>query len=258
MCCIARSGHAQRAEEAAAQPAPVAAPALHVTLADGTRVASRQQAARADHWRGLRRTRRRLRRARADGDHPQSLRRHQRRTSWRWRTIMAARTLVEQEPNYAYVSARLLLDKLRDEALSFVSRRADVRLSQADMATRYAEYFPAYVKTGIAAELLDPELGPFRPRRLAAALKPERDLQLPVPRPADAVRPLLPARSRHALRAAAGVLHARRDGPCGARDRPRSQGDRVLRPAVVASTSWLRRRRCSIPARCVRSSRPAS
>jgi ribonucleoside-diphosphate reductase alpha chain len=27
--------------------------------------------------------------------------------------IMAARTLVEQEPNYAYVSARLLLDKLR-------------------------------------------------------------------------------------------------------------------------------------------------
>ncbi len=28
--------------------------------------------------------------------------------------IMAARTLIEQEPNYAYVSARLLLDKLRD------------------------------------------------------------------------------------------------------------------------------------------------
>ena len=26
------------------------------------------------------------------------------------------------------------------------------------MAVRYAEYFPAYVKTGIEAELLDPEL----------------------------------------------------------------------------------------------------
>ena len=33
---------------------------------------------------------------------------------------MASRTLVEQEPNYAYVSARLLLDKLRTEVLSFV------------------------------------------------------------------------------------------------------------------------------------------
>ena len=45
------------------------------------------------------------------------------------------------------------------------------------MATRYAEYFPAYVKTGIAAELLDPELARFDLARLAAALKPERDLQ---------------------------------------------------------------------------------
>ncbi|MET0638574.1 MAG: ATP cone domain-containing protein, partial [Hyphomicrobium sp.] len=34
--------------------------------------------------------------------------------------VMAARTLVELEPNYAYVSARLLLDKLRTEVLSFV------------------------------------------------------------------------------------------------------------------------------------------
>ena len=33
---------------------------------------------------------------------------------------MAARALVEQEPNYAYVSARLLLNNLRDEALAFV------------------------------------------------------------------------------------------------------------------------------------------
>ena len=89
--------------------------------------------------------------------------------------IMAARTLVEQEPNYAYVSARLLLDKLRSEVLSFV-HGVPVSASQADMATRYAEYFPAYVKNGIAAELLDPELGRFDLKRIAAALKPERDL----------------------------------------------------------------------------------
>jgi ribonucleoside-diphosphate reductase alpha chain len=90
--------------------------------------------------------------------------------------IMAARTFVEQEPNYAYVSARLLLDKLRGEVLSYVHRQA-TDATQADMGRCYAEYFPAYIKTGIAAELLDPELARFDLNRIAAALKPERDLQ---------------------------------------------------------------------------------
>ena len=90
-------------------------------------------------------------------------------------SVMAARTLVEQEPNYAYVSARLLLDKLRTEVLSFVLG-APTSASQADMAVRYGEYFPAYIKTGIKAELLDPDLARFDLKKLAAALKPERDL----------------------------------------------------------------------------------
>src|SRR6478752_223986 len=60
-------------------------------------------------------------------------------------SVMAARTLVEQEPDYAYVSARLLLDKLRTEVLSYVDG-VPTNASQADMATRYAEYFPAYIK----------------------------------------------------------------------------------------------------------------
>ncbi|SMH56447.1 ribonucleoside-diphosphate reductase class II [Mesorhizobium australicum] len=89
--------------------------------------------------------------------------------------ILAARTLVEQEPNYAFVSARLLLDRLRREALSFVSGRTELA-TQADMAKRYASYFPDFVKTGIEAELIDPELGRFDLARLGAALKPERDL----------------------------------------------------------------------------------
>ncbi len=92
-------------------------------------------------------------------------------------TIMAARTLIEQEPNYTYVSARLLLDKLRSEGLTAVHGRT-MEASQADMATHYADYFPAYVKTGIDTELLDPELARFDLARLAAALKPERDLTL--------------------------------------------------------------------------------
>jgi ribonucleoside-diphosphate reductase alpha chain len=82
-------------------------------------------------------------------------------------TIMAARTLVEQEPDYAFVSARLLLDKLRAEALSFV-HGAPTTATQSDMTARYKDYFPAYIKTGITAELIDPELGRFDLVRIAA------------------------------------------------------------------------------------------
>ena len=89
--------------------------------------------------------------------------------------ILAARTLVEQEPNYAFVSARLLLDRLRREALTFVSGRPE-QATQAEMTTRYASYFPEFLRVGIEAELIDPELGRFDLVRLGAALKPERDL----------------------------------------------------------------------------------
>lgn len=90
--------------------------------------------------------------------------------------IVATRTLVETEPNYAYVSARLLNDKLRREALSFLAGRPD-QATQAEMANRYAEYFPAYLERGIGLELIDPELGRFDIARIAAALRPERDRQ---------------------------------------------------------------------------------
>jgi ribonucleoside-diphosphate reductase alpha chain len=89
--------------------------------------------------------------------------------------ILAARTLVEQEPNYAFVSARLLLDRLRREALTFVSGHPE-QATQAEMTTRYASYFPEFLRVGIEAELIDPELGRFDLARLGAALKPERDL----------------------------------------------------------------------------------
>ncbi|MEM7775600.1 MAG: ribonucleoside-diphosphate reductase subunit alpha [Pseudomonadota bacterium] len=90
--------------------------------------------------------------------------------------IMAARTLIEKEPHYAYVSARLLMDKLRAEALSLVLRRPE-QATQAEMADQYADYFTAYVARGVEEDLLDPELARFDLKRLAAALKPERDLQ---------------------------------------------------------------------------------
>ena len=89
--------------------------------------------------------------------------------------ILAARTLVEQEPNYAFVSARLLLDRLRREALSFVYGRPE-QATQDQMAERYPSYFGEFVAAGIEAQLIDPELGRFDLVRLGAALKPERDL----------------------------------------------------------------------------------
>ncbi|WP_294644762.1 ATP cone domain-containing protein, partial [uncultured Aureimonas sp.] len=88
--------------------------------------------------------------------------------------VMAARTLIETEPNYAFASARLLLDKLRGEALSFVSG-TPVAPTHADMAALYGESFPAYLDRGIAAGLIDPELARFDVARIADALIPERD-----------------------------------------------------------------------------------
>lgn len=84
--------------------------------------------------------------------------------------ILSARSLIEQEPAYGFVTARLLLNNIRCEVLG-------EEVSHADMAARYAEYFPAFVKRGIEAELLDEELGRFDLSRLAAELDAGRDLQ---------------------------------------------------------------------------------
>jgi ribonucleoside-diphosphate reductase alpha chain len=84
--------------------------------------------------------------------------------------VLAARALIEKEPAYSYVTARLLLNTIRLEVLG-------EEASQADMETRYAGYFAQFVRRGIAAELLDPELGKFNLSILGKALKPGRDLQ---------------------------------------------------------------------------------
>lgn len=84
--------------------------------------------------------------------------------------ILAARALIEQDPAYDYVTARLLLGNIRLEILGEA-------ISQAEMDTHYPLYFPDFIKKGIAAELLDEKLGEFDLKKLGAALKPERDLQ---------------------------------------------------------------------------------
>lgn len=90
--------------------------------------------------------------------------------------IMSARTFIEREPNYTFVAARLLLDALRHEALSFVTK-IEQTATQEEMTERYPAYFEAYVKQAIELELMDPRLGNFDLARLGAAIKPERDFQ---------------------------------------------------------------------------------
>ena len=91
--------------------------------------------------------------------------------------IMSARTLIEKEPAYSFVSARLLLDKLRREALSFLAGRPD-EATLDEMAERYPEYFKRYISRAVELELLDSRLcNEYDLEKLAGALKPERDRQ---------------------------------------------------------------------------------
>ncbi len=89
--------------------------------------------------------------------------------------VMCARVMIEQEPNYTYVTARLLLDHLRSEGLSFMGI-AELA-SQAEMSQYYPQALPVYITRGIELELLDPALASYDMARLGAALKPERDFQ---------------------------------------------------------------------------------
>ncbi len=83
--------------------------------------------------------------------------------------ILAARTLIEKEPAYTRATARLLLHTIRREVLG-----AEVALS--DVPQAYTESFAQCIKKGVQADLLDEKLLQFDLAKLAAALKPERDL----------------------------------------------------------------------------------
>lgn len=89
--------------------------------------------------------------------------------------IMTAKSLIEAEPNYRYVSARLLLDSLKSESFVFLQ---DAASSSADkLEDYYPRNFCAAIEKGIALELLSPALQRFDLATLGQALKPERDLQ---------------------------------------------------------------------------------
>ena len=85
-------------------------------------------------------------------------------------SILASRTLIEKDPDYTYVTARLLMHTIAKEILG-------KEVTQDQMAEEYINYFPQFIKKGVDNDLLDEKLLQFDLKQLAAALKPERDLQ---------------------------------------------------------------------------------
>ena len=85
-------------------------------------------------------------------------------------SVLAARTLIEKDPDYTYATARLLFHTIAKEVLG-----KDV--AQAEMGEAYVDYFPQFIKKGVQNELLDEKLLQFDLQRLGAALKADRDLK---------------------------------------------------------------------------------
>jgi len=83
--------------------------------------------------------------------------------------ILAAKALLENEPDYTFVAARLLLDQLRFEVLG-------EGLTHSEMTKRYPAYLVSYIDEGIAAGLLDPRLKQFDLEKIGQAIVPDRDL----------------------------------------------------------------------------------
>ncbi|WP_312056266.1 ribonucleoside-diphosphate reductase subunit alpha [Acinetobacter courvalinii] len=82
--------------------------------------------------------------------------------------MMATRTRIEQEPNYTYVTARLLSNELVSTGLEFLGLPSDTPEGNA---------LETFLKKGIELDLLSADLLDFDLEKLAAAIKPERSNQ---------------------------------------------------------------------------------
>lgn len=84
--------------------------------------------------------------------------------------IFSAKTRIEVDPAYGYVTARLLLESIYREVIPGFKHYHD--LTEAHKA-----HFATYLEHGVNEKRLSPVLLSFDLNYLAAALKPERDLQ---------------------------------------------------------------------------------
>lgn len=86
---------------------------------------------------------------------------------------LSARALIEQEPNYSYVAARLLIDDIRTETLTFLEM-PKTKVTIEEMPAIYPICFKKYIEKGIELELLDPRLREFDLDKLGTAFEAKR------------------------------------------------------------------------------------
>ena len=89
--------------------------------------------------------------------------------------IMTARTKVEKEPNYSFVTARILMDQIRNEALEFLGIAEDA--TYGDMKEYYPKALVSYIDKGIELDILNPELKTFDLEKMGQAIDHTRDNQ---------------------------------------------------------------------------------
>lgn len=87
--------------------------------------------------------------------------------------IMTARTFIENEPQYTYVTARLLLGKLAQTALTYLEVAAEVRFS--DLDDYYERAFREAIHKGVDKDLLNKELAQYDLIKLGKAIDAQRD-----------------------------------------------------------------------------------
>ena len=87
--------------------------------------------------------------------------------------VMTARTLIENDPNYTYVTARLLMDNVRSEALNLLGIAEQA--THNEMAEIYPKALPIYLNKAVEFELVSPELLTYDLEKLGAAIVSERD-----------------------------------------------------------------------------------
>ena len=89
--------------------------------------------------------------------------------------LISIRPLIEKDPNYSYVVARLLLSSLYEEGLTFLNFK-DNSPTIKEMSKSYTEYFKAYITKAVELELIDKELLNYDMDLIAKNINPSKDL----------------------------------------------------------------------------------
>ena len=82
--------------------------------------------------------------------------------------ILATRTKIEREPDYQKVAAYLLLEIVYGEVIN-------TSMLESNFENEYRLQFESFLRKGVSAGRLSPELLVFDSAKISAALKPERD-----------------------------------------------------------------------------------